>query len=175
MVAAANDPGGPVVLGVCGGYQMLGRTIADPDGVEAGGPSSVDGLGLLDVETTFRPEKVTRQRRGTALGQPVDRLPDPPRDGATASEPTTPGSTLDDDWGTHDDGASARDGRVLGTTVHGLFEGDDVRAAILAHVAARRGRPGRRPGCRSPPPVTPRSTGWPTRWRRTSTSTACSP
>jgi len=139
VVAAANDPSGPVVLGVCGGYQMLGRTIADPEGVEAGGPSSVDGLGLLDVATTFRPEKATRQRQGTALGQPatgyqihhgtVERL------GAD-----DPWLVLDDDWGRQDDGASARGGRVLGTTVHGLFEGDDVRAAILAHVAARRGK-----------------------------------
>jgi len=139
VVAAANETGGPVVLGVCGGYQMLGRTIADPDGVEARRATSVAGLGLLDVETTFRPEKVTRQRRGSALGRPltgyqihhgtVERLGG---DDAWLA--------LDDDWGRHDDGAAARDGRVLGTTVHGLFEGDEVRAAILAHVAARRGK-----------------------------------
>lgn len=44
------------VLGVCGGYQMLGRTIADPDGIE-GAPGEVAGLGLLDVSTVMKPEK----------------------------------------------------------------------------------------------------------------------
>lgn len=139
VIDAANDPGGPVVLGVCGGYQMLGRRIDDPDGIESVRPTTVDGLGLLAVETTFRSDKVTRQRRGTALGKPVAgyqihhgmvrRFGD-----------DDPWLTLDDEWGAVDDGSSARDGRVLGTTIHGLFEGDEVRGAFLAAVADRRGK-----------------------------------
>ena len=54
------------VVGVCGGYQMLGRTLSDPLGVEAEPGTAVPGLGWLDVDTTWSPEKVTRQRHGTA-------------------------------------------------------------------------------------------------------------
>ena len=61
---AAHLRRGGVVLGLCGGYQMLGRTIADPDGIE-GPPAKVDGLGLLDVETTLSAEKRLEPARGT--------------------------------------------------------------------------------------------------------------
>lgn len=64
VMDAAAEPAGPIVLGICGGYQMLGRVIADPHAVEAARPGQVAGLGLLDVVTTFDPVKITRQRRG---------------------------------------------------------------------------------------------------------------
>ena len=63
-IAATSAP----VLGICGGYQMMGRTITDD--VESGN-GTVDGLGWLDVDTTFSPDKLTRQRRGTAMGRRV--------------------------------------------------------------------------------------------------------
>ena len=65
-VAAARRPRQPV-LGICGGYQMLGARHPDPDGVESD-RGCVPGLGWLDVTTRFEPVKLTRQRRGAALG-----------------------------------------------------------------------------------------------------------
>ena len=59
---------GTLVFGVCGGYQMLGRSICDPDGVEAAGETEIRGMGLLPVDTVFRGEKVQRQTRGVFSG-----------------------------------------------------------------------------------------------------------
>ena len=59
---------GTLIFGVCGGYQMLGRSIFDPDGVESAGTSSIRGLALLDMETVFHGEKVQRQISGTFSG-----------------------------------------------------------------------------------------------------------
>ena len=57
------------MLGICGGYQMLGRTVADPHGIE-GPPSKVDGLGLLAVDTVLEGDKVLVEVSGTAQGVP---------------------------------------------------------------------------------------------------------
>ena len=121
------------VLGICAGYQMLGRTICDPGGVESS-HSSVEGLGLLDAVTTFRPDKVTRLREGrlfgrrasgyqihhgvvAAWGRALVRLDDGTADGAIG---TTPAG-----------------GTVWGTTLHGLLEADAARAAFLDRVATK--------------------------------------
>lgn len=120
------------VLGICGGYQMLGRTIVDP--VESG--RSDHGLGWLPVDTTFEPAKVTRQRRGRALGQRVSGYQI--HHGRTAS--ATGWITLDDAYGTHEDGATSTDGTIIGTSLHGLFEEDGFRNAFLADVARRQGK-----------------------------------
>ncbi len=129
---------GSVVLGLCGGYQMLGRRIHDD--VESG-RGEVEGLGLLDVETTFEPTKVTRQRRGRGRG-PLDgqRVSGyeirhgRPRPGAGA----TPWMDLDDAYGHEPEGVTS--GNVLGTSLHGLVDEDGVRAALLVEVARRRER-----------------------------------
>jgi adenosylcobyric acid synthase len=122
------------VLGICGGYQMLGRTIRDP--VESGRPEPVEGLGWLPVATEFAASKVTRQRRGRAGGHRLS--------GYEIHHGRTTGAdgwiTLDDAYGTSSDGATARDGAVKGTTLHGLFEEDGFRRAFLTEVAARRGK-----------------------------------
>ena len=65
--------GRPPVLGICGGSQMLGRTIADPDGVEGSAGATVEGLGLLDVRTEFGAEKVLRLPTGTGYRPPATR------------------------------------------------------------------------------------------------------
>ncbi|HVW33345.1 MAG TPA: cobyric acid synthase, partial [Acidimicrobiia bacterium] len=128
------------VLGICGGYQMLGRTI--DDGIESGA-GAVAGLGRLPVDTRFEAGKITRPRRGAA------RLPGP--DGRPLavdgyqihhgrSTSGAPWIELDDAWGAQPDGATSADGAVLGTSLHGLFETDGFRAAFLERVAARRGR-----------------------------------
>src|SRR5205823_212478 len=126
---------GALVLGICGGYQLLGRRIVD-DGVESG-TGSVEGLGLLDVETVFEPTKVVRQRRGTCMGQRVT--------GYEIHHGRTDGGAgwvhLDDAYGAEDEGAvDVEQARVLGTNLHGLFEEDGFRAAFLCEVGRRRGR-----------------------------------
>ncbi len=59
---------GTLVFGICGGYQMLGRTVSDPDQVEAAGVTEIAGMGLLDMDTVFAGEKVQTQTRGTFEG-----------------------------------------------------------------------------------------------------------
>ena len=130
--ALQSRPPSTTLLGICGGYQMLGQTIDDD--VESGaGP--VEGLCLLPVATRFATDKITRQRRGEALDRPVTGYQI--HHGRTASP--TPWVHLDDGWGRQDDGAADHGAGVFGTSVHGLFESDDFRAAFLETVAARCG------------------------------------
>jgi adenosylcobyric acid synthase len=129
---AAHLRRGGTVLGLCGGYQMLGREIADPEGIE-GPPGRVPGLGLLDVTTVLAGDKrLTRVTGTTAEGAPfagyemhmgVTQGPDRARPFAHLA-----------DGGA--EGAVSRDGRVLGTYVHGLFAKDAQRGAWLARFAA---------------------------------------
>jgi adenosylcobyric acid synthase len=114
---------GARVLGICGGYQMMGRTIVDD--IESG-RGEVHGLGWLDAGTVFQPTKVTRQRRGRALNQRVSGY-QIHHGRVTAANPWI---QLDDAYGTEPDGATAG-GRFYGTTLHGLFEDDGFRPAFL--------------------------------------------
>src|ERR1700733_519056 len=129
---AAHRRRGGMILGLCGGYQMLGRSLADPDGVE-GPPATVDGLGLLDVTTTLSPQK----RLETARGTPEDGAPFAGYEmhmGVTQGpDCTRPFARLLD--GTPE-GAMSADGRVVGTYVHGLFADDRQRAGWPERVAA---------------------------------------
>jgi adenosylcobyric acid synthase len=117
------------VLGICGGYQMLGRSIDDD--VESG-VGTCEALGRLAVHTVFAPEKVVARCAGTSLGHEIAGyqihhgrvLPD-------AGEPFV-------EIGGVVDGVS--DGATYGTTVHGLFENDEFRRTFLTIVAARVGK-----------------------------------
>jgi adenosylcobyric acid synthase len=124
------------VLGICGGYQMLGRTIDDVVESRAG---MVDGLGLLPVSTTFQADKCTRRVEGTALEHTVlGYLIHHGRVHADGGAPFV--------VGTDGDVMGIGAGAVLGTTVHGLFEADAFRRAFLIAVAERSGKrfvPGR--------------------------------
>jgi len=113
---------GARVLGICGGYQMMGRTIVDE--VESG-RGKIDGLGWLDAATVFEPTKITRQRRGHALHQHVSGY-QIHHGRITAGRPWI---ALDDAYGAEPEGS--HDGRLFGTTLHGLFEDDGFRAAFL--------------------------------------------
>jgi adenosylcobyric acid synthase len=118
------------VLGLCAGYQMLGRTVADPDGIE-GPPGMAPGLGLLDVETVLTADKVLADVEGIDLasGAPVRGYE--MHAGRTHGAATTrPMLRL----GGRDDGAVSPDGRIAGCQVHGLFAGDDFRRAFLARL-----------------------------------------
>ncbi|HEX9662568.1 MAG TPA: cobyric acid synthase, partial [Candidatus Binatia bacterium] len=156
---------GVPIIGICGGFQMLGVSIEDPQGIEnQGEPASRTGLGLIPVRTILRREKTVRRVQGTLrrdfFGGGV-----PPKSsfegyeihvGETFYEPGSrpladivrqgiPGSVPD--------GVVSASGRVLGTYVHGFFDNDDFRhsfiraaraavdlapEAVWAHVAAER-------------------------------------
>jgi len=119
---------GRYVLGICGGYQILGRSVSDPDGIE-GAPGTMSGLGLLDIETVMSAEKRTEPVVGRH-----------PQSGAALSGyeihiGRTGGPDRDRAWleiGGEAEGAASADGRVRGTYVHGLFTGDAFRRAFLA-------------------------------------------
>ncbi|BDB62167.1 MULTISPECIES: cobyric acid synthase [Rhodococcus] len=117
--------GGPV-LGICGGFQMLGTRIDDPHGVEGVPGASMPGLGLLPVRTTFGPEKVLRLPTGTAL------------DVAASGYEIHHGRITVD--GETDFLGGTRVGSVFGTMWHGALEGDGLRWAWLREVAASVGR-----------------------------------
>jgi adenosylcobyric acid synthase len=125
---AAHVRRGGRVLGLCGGYQMLGQTIADPDGVD-GPAGTAPGLGLLDIDTVMRGDKSTTLVRGIHRdsGTAVEgyEIHLGRSEGADCARPL-----LDLDG--RPDGAMSRDGRVQGTYVHGLFTGDAFRKAWLA-------------------------------------------
>ena len=127
---AAHMRRGGTVLGLCGGYQMLGRTLRDPDGIE-GEAAEAEGLGLLDVETTLTGEK----RLEPATGTTADNAPFTGYEmhmGATAGpDCDRPFATLQGGGG---EGAVSQDGRVMGTYIHGLFADDAQRSAWLARL-----------------------------------------
>jgi len=123
---------GGAVLGLCGGYQMLGRSIADPRGIE-GTAGTVPGLGLLDVAT----ELTAGKRLTTVTGATADGRP-------FAGYEMHMGATVGPDRdrpfailaGGRPEGAVSADGRVLGTYAHGLFADDAQRAAWLGRLGA---------------------------------------
>ena len=127
-IAALVRAGGHV-LGLCGGYQMLGRRIADPDGIE-GPPGEVDGLGLLDVTTVLGGNKRLAAASGTLIGSSARFHGYEMHIGRTyGPDADRPLIRYDDG---RSDGAMSQNGRVCGTYVHGLFAADECRAAWLA-------------------------------------------
>ncbi|MGU3536923.1 cobyric acid synthase [Methylobacterium sp. A54F] len=130
---AAHLRRGGRVLGLCGGYQMLGRTLSDPHGIE-GTPRTVPGLGLLDVETVMTPEKRLEAVTGTSLADGVPFSGYEMHIGETTGpDAARPLIRLADG---RTDGAVSADGRVAGTYAHGLFADDRQRAAWLARLGA---------------------------------------
>jgi adenosylcobyric acid synthase len=129
---AAHVRRGGRVLGLCGGYQMLGRTVADPEGIE-GPPGNVAGLGLLNVETTLAP----RKRLEPVSGETHDGAPftgyEMHMGITTGPDCARPFAKLADGAL---EGAISADGHAVGTYVHGLFADDRQRAAWLARLGA---------------------------------------
>ncbi|WP_141401530.1 cobyric acid synthase [Ornithinimicrobium cerasi] len=149
IAALVEDPDGPQVLGLCAGYQMLGVCVSDE--LESG-VGTVAGLGLLPVATTFEAPKVVRRVHGT--------LTDRSGAGAAAvvrgyeirwgrTRPVVTGGVssgvpwFEVDEGEGDvrpEGCLRDDGRVRGTSVHGLFDSDALRHTMMADIASARGR-----------------------------------
>jgi adenosylcobyric acid synthase len=125
---AAHVRRGGRVVGLCGGYQMLGRSVADPDGIE-GPPGNAPGLGLLDVETVLSGEKTLTAVTGRTVdgGQAFQgyEMHIGRTDGPDCVRPLL---RFDDG---RTDGATSGDGRIRATYVHGLFTGDAQRAGWL--------------------------------------------
>jgi adenosylcobyric acid synthase len=122
---------GGKVLGLCGGYQMLGRTVADPEGVE-GPPETVAGLGLLNVETILGGRKTLTRATGRLFGD------DAPFEGYEIHVGRTAGveRPLLVFADGREDGEVSADGAVRGCYVHGLFSNDAQRRAWLAWIGA---------------------------------------
>jgi adenosylcobyric acid synthase len=140
--------GGCPVLGICGGYQMLGAAVDDPEGVESAAPTT-PALGLLPTVTTFAPTKTTVRVRArvTSRSGPFARAAGREFEayeihaGRTSPGATSPfaivargGSAVDEM-----DGAVTASGSVLGTYLHGLLADDALRRALLEHLAERKG------------------------------------
>ncbi len=136
---------GAIVVGLCGGYQMLGAMLDDPDGADGGVPDSEPGLGLLPARTRFTKDKVTRRVKLRVTGGSSSGL----EDGSLGEgyEIHT-GETLPTGEGTANEllelaaGDSVRtdgmaNGNVFGCYVHGLFDSPDVLQPLLDHVSKR--------------------------------------
>ncbi|MBI2241678.1 MAG: cobyric acid synthase [Magnetospirillum gryphiswaldense] len=131
---AAHLRRGGMVLGICAGYQMLGRSVSDPLGVESPAGSVTAGLGLLDIDTVMAGDKVLRSVSGTdGAGHAVHgyEMHMGRSQGADCARPLL---MLDG----RPDGAVSADGRVMGCYLHGLFASDPFRSALLARL--RQGR-----------------------------------
>jgi adenosylcobyric acid synthase len=131
---AAHVRRGGRVFGLCGGYQMLGKKIADPLGIE-GPPGATPGLGLFDVETEMAGDKILAPASGTTIADGV----------AFTGYEIHCGRTFGPDCARpllrfvdgRADGASSADGRIAGCYVHGFFGGDAQRRAFLARLGAQ--------------------------------------
>ena len=124
---------GGLVLGLCGGFQMLGRHLADPDGVE-GEPSSVEGLGWIDMETVLTGQKTLVETSGIVCksGLPIS--------GYEMHVGESEGPGLDNPFLMLDgrpEGVVSEDGKIIGCYVHGLFSSDDFRHDFLNQIRAR--------------------------------------
>ena len=123
---------GVVVFGVCGGYQMLGRWIADPEGAEAAGVTEIAGLGLLEMDTVFSPEKIQTQTSG--VFGPVEGILSP-----LSGQPYT---GYEIHMGRSESPApplAKGAGAVYGSYIHGLFDGPGVADIIVEALARRKG------------------------------------
>jgi adenosylcobyric acid synthase len=137
---------GGELVGICGGYQMLGQEVADPKGLEQGGTSR--GLGFLDVTTELDAPKVCRQVHATSL------LPDLEHRasvrgyeihmGRTSRGTANPcfridAADIEEGNASSDEGATSENGRVWGTSIHGLFDQAEFRRGWLNRARGRNG------------------------------------
>ena len=137
-----SHAGGPV-LGICGGYQMLGEELSDPLGVEQGG--TLRGMGLLPVKTVFTEQKTRTRVSGAfgAVGGVLASLSHQPFEGyeihmgeSTGGAPLT-GFANELSGEAHPDGC--QQGSVYGTYVHGILDHDDVAGAVIRALAEKKG------------------------------------
>ena len=122
---------GTLVMGICGGYQMLGTTVCDPDQVEAAGVTEIAGMGLINMDTVFRGDKVQTQTRGTFAGVTgmLERLNGLNYEGYEIhmgrSQETLP--------------VLNGGGNVYGSYIHGIFDAPRIADTILKAVCVQKG------------------------------------
>lgn len=146
---------GKLIVGICGGYQILGKKLCDPSGVECG-ISEIEGLGLLDIETTFEEEKVTTQVQGTinkALPGCLEGLAGKRITGyeihmgiTTLGKSAKSLLTIQERLGEkveYTDGCTNEAGNVMGTYLHGIFDEIDFTRSLLNHIRAQKGLEGK--------------------------------
>ena len=151
---AIRNFGGSIV-GICGGFQMLGRRVTDPDGVEGVPGSEAEGVGLLDVVTLMLPKKETHQAEAELLSAGYQVAPRSAKKllgyeihmgetilGGTVQPFAHIVSRSGEDVEVLD-GAVTKDGRVFGSYLHGLFANDSFRAAFLNRIRRKKGLPER--------------------------------
>ena len=122
-----------MVIGLCGGYQMLGQSISDPGGTE-GPPETRNGLGLLNVNTVMGGEKTLVETQG------LEVLSGAPVRGYEIHMGNTTGEDRNRPWftvrGHEPEGACSSDGLVMGSYLHGMFVEDVFRQAFLSRLRA---------------------------------------
>ena len=123
--------GGALLVGICGGYQMLGKRIADPDGVEAGTVREAAGMGLLDMDTVFRGKKTQTQTTG--------RLP--AVDGLLRALSGMEYAGYEIHMGRSEEALPALNGsgNIYGTYIHGLFDAPEITRGVLDALCSRKG------------------------------------
>ena len=122
---------GTPVVGICGGYQMLGRSVSDPEGAEARAGAEIAGLGLLDMDTVFHGEKVQSQTRGV-FGA-VEGLLSPLTGMAYEGYEIHMGRSGEARP------ALTGGGNIYGTYIHGVFDAPGVAEAVLRALCGRKG------------------------------------
>ncbi len=128
----AHHRRGGRILGICGGYQMLGKTVADPDGIE-GAPGETPGLGLLDVKTVMGGDKTLRAVQAHHIELDIPLTGYEIHIGQTTGpDCARPFARIGD----HLDGAISKDGRVMGSYLHGCFTQNAFRGSFLAGLGA---------------------------------------
>lgn len=132
---AAHRKRGGHIVGICGGFQMLGHIVRDPDGIE-GSVTETQGLGLLDVETVMEPEKTVRNvsARSVQFDLPLEGY-EIHLGRTTGPDTLRPSAVING----IDDGAISADGKVVGTYMHGLFSADAFRAKFLESLGVKGG------------------------------------
>lgn len=132
---AAHRKRGGHVVGICGGFQMLGHFVRDPDGIE-GSVTETTGLSLLDVETVMEPEKTVRNvsARSVQFDLPLEGY-EIHLGRTTGPDTLRPSAVING----VDDGAISADGKVSGTYLHGLFSADAFRAKFLENLGVKGG------------------------------------
>jgi adenosylcobyric acid synthase len=148
LCSLAADPGGPFILGICGGCQLLGRTIADPEQVESDQPRA-EGLGLLDLDTRFQQGKTLARVEGEVIaglcegvrviGYEIHHGQSTRRPGVRPWLRLRPTATASAEAESSLDGAIHPDGRVCGTYLHGLFDDARFCRALIETLRKRRG------------------------------------
>ena len=125
---------GGKLIGICGGFQMLGRVVHDPHALE-GEPGSSEGLGWLDMETVLEPEKQLRRTHGRLAWTDAAVNGYEIHCGVSDGDALTQPSSLLDDG--RRDGALSTDGQILGSYLHGLFDHPQALTALLAWAGLR--------------------------------------